>query len=136
MTATKARARTTKPKSKPKTAMAANGASVDAYLARVSDPARRADCLTLVRIMAQVTNEDPTMWGKGLVGFGRYHYVYASGHEGDCFLAGFAPPRATSRSTSPRASPTTRRFWRSWAGTRPARAVSTSGASRTWTSTC
>ena len=41
--------------------------------------------------MKEVTGLEPVMWGPSMVGFGDYHYKYASGHEGDCFLAGFSP---------------------------------------------
>jgi hypothetical protein len=65
--------------------------SIDTFLERIADEARRGDCRTLVRLMKRATGERPTMWGPSMVGFGSYHYRYASGHEGDCFLAGFAP---------------------------------------------
>ena len=42
-------------------------------------------------IMQKVTGCVPAMWGTSIVGFGRYHYKYASGHEGEYFLTGFAP---------------------------------------------
>jgi hypothetical protein len=41
--------------------------------------------------MREITGEEPAMWGSSIVGFGSYHYVYASGREGDWFLTGFAP---------------------------------------------
>jgi hypothetical protein len=44
-----------------------------------------------VEIMKQITGQEPRMWGPTMVGFGTYHYVYASGHEGDTFLTGFSP---------------------------------------------
>jgi hypothetical protein len=66
-------------------------ASVDAFLKRVVDDSRREDCLTLLRIMKQTTRAEPKMWGPSIVGFGDYHYKYASGREGDWFLTGFAP---------------------------------------------
>ncbi len=66
-------------------------ASVDAFLASVDDPARRADCQALVRLMAGITGEPPVMWGPSIVGFGRYRYRYDSGREGEMCLAGFAP---------------------------------------------
>ena len=66
-------------------------ASVVAFLKRIDDEARREDCRTLVRVMKRATGARPRMWGPSMVGFGSYHYRYASGHEGDCFLAGFAP---------------------------------------------
>jgi hypothetical protein len=64
--------------------------SVEAFLDGIADNARRKDCYTLVDMMERVTGDKPTIWGTGSVGFGNYHYKYASGHEGDCFLVGFA----------------------------------------------
>ena len=68
-----------------------NDASVAAFLAAVDDPQRRADAQQLVRLMQQATGEPPVLWGSAIVGFGRYHYRYASGHEGDSCLVGFSP---------------------------------------------
>ena len=65
--------------------------SVDAFLNDLGDERRRADCLALLGLMKRVTKTEPQIWGNGVVGFGNYHYKYASGHEGDCFIAGFAP---------------------------------------------
>lgn len=65
--------------------------SVAAFLNDVDDEGRREDCLALVGLMQRVTKTEPQIWGSGVVGFGNYHYKYASGHEGDCFIAGFAP---------------------------------------------
>lgn len=47
--------------------------------------------MTLLRIMKQATGAEPAMWGPSIVGYGRYHYKYASGREGDWFVAGFSP---------------------------------------------
>jgi hypothetical protein len=66
-------------------------ASVDDFLRQIAGEERREDCRALVRLMSRVTGEPPRMWGPGMVGFGRYHYKYASGREGDWFLTGFAP---------------------------------------------
>ena len=65
--------------------------SVAEYLATVDNARRRADAETLVELMREVTGEPPVVWGASIVGFGNYHYRYASGHEGDAPLAGFAP---------------------------------------------
>src|SRR5947209_17997934 len=65
--------------------------SVDSFLNGVADAQRRADAFTLVKIMKDITGMPPRMWGPTMVGFGEYHYVYASGHEGDTFLTGFSP---------------------------------------------
>jgi hypothetical protein len=64
--------------------------SVDVYIDAIADANRRQDCLALVDLMRKATQEEPKMWGTGIVGFGRYHYKYASGHEGDSCLTGFA----------------------------------------------
>ncbi|MBN2472691.1 MAG: DUF1801 domain-containing protein [Anaerolineae bacterium] len=64
--------------------------SVTAFLQTVEEQ-RRADCETLVALMQEVTGEPPVMWGDSMVGFGSYHYKYASGREGDWFVVGFSP---------------------------------------------
>ena len=66
-------------------------ASVTAFLKSVTDDDRRKDCQTLVRIMKRAVGAEPKMWGSSIVGFGHYHYKYASGRENDWFLAGFSP---------------------------------------------
>ena len=65
-------------------------ASVSGFLKKL--PAdRRKDAEGILAIMKSATKEKPVMWGTGIVGFGRLHYKYASGREGDWFKAGFAP---------------------------------------------
>ena len=67
-----------------------NTRSVAAFLAK--QPAdRRRDCEAIVRIMRKATGVTPSMWGTSIVGFGSYHYKYASGREGDSVLTGFSP---------------------------------------------
>ena len=65
--------------------------SVPQYLGTVDNAQRRADADTLVELMCDVTGEPPVVWGPSIVGFGRYHYRYATGTEGDAPLAAFAP---------------------------------------------
>jgi len=60
----------------------------------VEDDAKRNDAFELVKIMQKVTGFEPKMWGPSIIGFGSYHYKYASGHEGDAPLAGFSPRKA------------------------------------------
>jgi hypothetical protein len=64
---------------------------VEQFLKGVSDEKKRQDCFTLVDLMKQITKTEPKMWGSSIVGFGDYHYRYASGREGDAPLAGFSP---------------------------------------------
>ena len=67
------------------------GASVEEFLASVSNAQRRADGLTLLDMMKDVTGLEPEMWGPSIIGFGEYHYRYESGREGDMPLVGFSP---------------------------------------------
>ncbi len=64
------------------------------FLATVADPARRADCETLVSLMQAATGERGQMWGGAIVGFGAYRYLYASGHGGDWPVVAFSPRKA------------------------------------------
>ena len=66
-------------------------ASVEAFLGAVENERRRSDARTVMAIMGRVTGETPKMWGPSLIGFGRYHYRYASGREGDWFVTGLSP---------------------------------------------
>jgi hypothetical protein len=68
-----------------------NQASVPEFLAAVADPGRRADAEAACALMAEVTGAPPTMWGAGIIGFGSYHYRYASGREGDAPAVGLSP---------------------------------------------
>lgn len=70
------------------------GADVDAYLASVEPARRREDARRLDTIFREVTGFRPEMWGPSIIGYGRYHYVYASGREGDFLATGFAPRKA------------------------------------------
>lgn len=64
------------------------------YVAALTDPIRKADSVVLLELMGRLTGEEPKMWGPSIIGFGNYHYKYASGREGDFFHTGFAPRKA------------------------------------------
>lgn len=66
-------------------------ASVEDFLNSIHDEKKRQDSFTILELMREVTQTEPKLWGASLVGFGRYHYRYASGHAGDSFLTGFSP---------------------------------------------
>ncbi len=68
-----------------------NDQSVEEFLSQIADDKRREDSMTVLTLMKQVTKEEPRMWGNSIVGFGLYHYRYASGREGNWFLTGFSP---------------------------------------------
>jgi len=68
-----------------------NKASVKAFLDKNTDEATRSDCEALIKLMKSVTKAEPEMWGTSIVGFGSYHYKYASGQEGDWPVSAFSP---------------------------------------------
>ena len=72
------------PKTKP------TEVSAQSHIAAITNEEQRNDAQTLVALMRRVTRQKPVMWGPSIVGFGSYHYKYASGHEGDSALTGFA----------------------------------------------
>lgn len=65
--------------------------SVIDFINTVEDLTKRNDSFELVKLMQEQTGYEPKMWGPAIVGFGSYHYKYASGHEGDAPLVGFSP---------------------------------------------
>ena len=68
-----------------------NDASVEDFLNTVEHQGKREDSFALLEMMKDVIGEEPSMWGSSIIGFGSYHYKYASGRENDWFLAGFSP---------------------------------------------
>ena len=68
-----------------------NDGDVRGYLESVANKRRREDALVMLELMREITGEPPEMWGSSIVGFGSYHYRYASGREGDWPIIGFAP---------------------------------------------
>jgi hypothetical protein len=69
----------------------ATDASVADYLNAIENNQMRQDCWTIAELMQAATKAEPKMWGSSIVGFGTYHYVYASGREGDWMLLGLSP---------------------------------------------
>lgn len=65
--------------------------SVDQFLKGIKDEKKRQDCFQILDIMKKATKAEPKMWGTSIVGFGDYHYKYASGRENDWFITGFSP---------------------------------------------
>lgn len=69
-----------------------NDASVEDFINRVENDAKRRDSFKLLEIYKRITNEEPKMWGASIIGFGQYHYKSErSRQEGDWPLAGFSP---------------------------------------------
>ncbi|MEN7343581.1 MAG: DUF1801 domain-containing protein [Pseudomonadota bacterium] len=68
----------------------ATDASVDAYINGIADPDRKRQAKALDAMLQSVTRRPPVMWGKTIVGYGRYEYRYDSGREGEFSLVGFS----------------------------------------------
>lgn len=66
-------------------------ASVDKFISAINEKNIREDCYTIIKLMQSVTKEEPKMWGPSIIGFGSYHYKYASGREGNMCITGFSP---------------------------------------------
>ena len=69
-------------------------ASVIEFIEAVESPKKREDAYRFLDIFTETTGFDAKMWGPSIIGFGSYHYVYKSGHEGDAPLVGFSPRKA------------------------------------------
>ena len=67
-----------------------NDAGVDKFLAGITDVQKRTDCLSVLKLMKELTGEPAVMWGKTMVGFGSFHYRGKTS-EGDWFHVGFSP---------------------------------------------
>ena len=73
----------------------ATSASVKAFVDGIKDDKRRRDLKALIALMKDATKSTPRMWGTSVVGFGSFRYKYGSGREGDWFIAGVSPRKAT-----------------------------------------
>ena len=67
---------------------------IDFINSYVDNEQKKADSFQLIELMKEWSEAEPIMWGPTIIGFGNYHYKYASGHEGDAPLLGFAPRKA------------------------------------------
>ena len=68
--------------------------SVGEFIEGVADESKRADAKKIAAMMERISGCEPKMWGPSIIGFGQYHYKYASGHEGDMARIGFSPRKA------------------------------------------
>lgn len=71
-----------------------NDDSVTEFIASIESTSKREDAERLLEIFSKVSGYEPKMWGENIIGFGSYHYKYATGHEGDAALVGFSPRKA------------------------------------------
>lgn len=69
-------------------------ADVIEFIEAIDSPKKRQDAYQLLELFEQTSGFPPKMWGASIIGFGSYHYVYKTGHEGDAPLVGFSPRKA------------------------------------------
>lgn len=74
--------------------MQPNDVSAEAFIEQVANARRREDAWVLLDLFKEITGHEPVMWGPSIIGFDSYHYVYASGREGDAPAAAFSPRSA------------------------------------------
>ncbi|MCM3757649.1 DUF1801 domain-containing protein [Sporosarcina aquimarina] len=74
--------------------MKENDNIVTGFIESVENEKKKADAYQLLEIFEEVTGYEAKMWGTSIIGFGNYHYKYASGREGDSPLVGFSPRKA------------------------------------------
>lgn len=67
---------------------------VDFIHSYVDSEQKKQDSFQLIELMQKWSGFEPKMWGPTIIGFGSYHYKYASGHEGDSLIIGFSPRKA------------------------------------------
>ena len=68
--------------------------SVIEFIEQVESEKKKEDAYRLLDIFTEASGYEPKMWGPSIIGFGSYHYKYATGHEGDAPLVGFSPRKA------------------------------------------
>ena len=68
--------------------------SPETFLSGIEHQVRREDGLVLLELFSRVTKLKPKMWGASIIGFGRYHYKYESGREGESLMTGFSPRKS------------------------------------------
>ncbi len=64
------------------------------FIEKVESQKKREDAYRLLQLFTEATGFEAKMWGPSIIGFGAYHYVYKTGHEGDAPLVGFSPRKA------------------------------------------
>lgn len=64
------------------------------FIENLENDIKKKDSFQLIDLMREITKCEPKMWGPSIIGFGEYHYKYASGHEGNAPVLGFSPRKS------------------------------------------
>lgn len=68
--------------------------NVATFIDAVENEKRQADSRILLKLIQDITNEEPKIWGKSIIGFGKYKYQRKNGDEFEWFNVGFSPGKA------------------------------------------
>lgn len=63
------------------------------FINNIKDEKIKGDSLKLINFLKNITQWEPKIWGGNIIGFGKYHYHYKSGREGEFFIVGFSPKK-------------------------------------------
>ncbi|GEM_PF-1924232 len=110
--------------------------SVIAFIEDIDNARKKEDAYRLLALFEETTGYEPKMWGTSIIGFGSYHYRYASGHEGDAPLVGFRPGKPRSAFTLLPEIPDGTSCFGNWASIRRVRPAFMSARRRTSTWMC
>ncbi|WP_371805180.1 DUF1801 domain-containing protein [Candidatus Lokiarchaeum ossiferum] len=69
----------------------ANDKNVQAFLDTIQNPQKKQDSLAIMQILQEKSGNEPIMWGNSIIGYGKYHYKYKTGREGDWMRIAFSP---------------------------------------------
>jgi hypothetical protein len=64
--------------------------AIDNFISNIENKTRKPDAIALLSMLSKVSGYKPYLTGS-IIGFGRYHYKYDSGREGDCAVISFSP---------------------------------------------
>ena len=67
---------------------------VDAFIEAIANKRRKADSEIVLQLMRVITGKEPKIWGKSIVGFGKYEYQRKNGETYEWFNVGFSPAKA------------------------------------------
>lgn len=93
------------------------------FLNSVADKMRCKDSFVILDLMKEITGEEPVMWGDSIIGFGKYHYKYDSGREGEWFVAGFSPRKQNLTLYLMSGAKREEELLKNWASIKPAKDV-------------
>ena len=63
---------------------------INDFISSLANDTRKSDAITLLAMLEKISGYKPHLNGT-IIGFGKYHYKYESGREGDSAVIAFSP---------------------------------------------